>query len=276
MSVYVRCGLTCTLVTQVTCINEHYKICDVEVSPQNTDRTQNFIVLGVYRPLHASLPTFIEKIEGIISAKPIKPLMIAGDVNVDLLMDGHNLELFNCLLFYNFYLLIDVATRVSEISSKCLDQMWYNKFNVYVTGTIITDITYHYPIFAAINVETCDTITKSFCVHSSHNIDTLCNGAADLCNYYLVECVNMSVTEKCTWFENRLWSLYSRECPKKSKTISVKKLVRPWITDNIRRMANYNHHLFNLYKNNRIAFQEYNNYKNNLCRVISKSKRLLH
>ena len=28
-----------------------------------------------------------------------------------------------------------------------------------------------------------------------------------------------------------------------------------------------------LYKNNRIAFQEYNNYKNNLCKVIRKSKR---
>ena len=38
-------------------------------------------------------------------------------------------------------------------------------------------------------------------------------------------------------------------------------------------MANYKHHLFKLYKNNRIAFQEYNNYKNNLCRVIRKSKR---
>ena len=133
------------------------------------------------------------------------------------------------------------------------------------TGAIITDITDHYPIFAAVNVETCTTITKSFRVHSSHNIDTLCNGVADLCNCYIVECVNMSVTEKCTWFENRLWSLYSRDCPKKSKTISVKKLVRPWITDNIRRMANYKHHLFKLYKNNRIAFQEYNNYKNNLC-----------
>ena len=120
-----------------------------------------------------------------------------------------------------------------------------------MTGAIITDITDHYPIFAAVSVETCTTITKSFRVHSSHNIDTLCNGVADLCNCYLVECVNMSVTEKCTWFENRLWSLYSRECPKKSKTISVKKLVRPWITDNIRRMANYKHHLFKLYKNNR-------------------------
>ena len=123
VSVYVRCGLTCTLLTQVTCINEHYEICAVEVSPQNTDRTQNFIVLGVYRPPDASLPTFIDKIEGIISAIPNKPLMIAGNVNVDLLMDGHNLEFFNCLLSYNFYPLINVATRVTEISSKCLDQI---------------------------------------------------------------------------------------------------------------------------------------------------------
>ena len=133
--------------------------------------------------------------------------MIAGDVNVDLLMNGHNFEFYNCLLSYNFYHLINVATRVTKISSKCLDQIWYNKFNVSVTGAIITDITDHYPIFAAINVETCTTTTttKSFCFHSSHNIDTLCNGAADLCNCYLVECVNMSVTEKCTWYENKLW-----------------------------------------------------------------------
>ena len=41
--------------------------------------------------------------------------------------------------------------------------------------------------------------------------------------------------------------LYSLECPKKCKTISVKKLVKPWITDNIRRMANYKHHLFKLH-----------------------------
>ena len=58
-------GLICTLLTQVTCINERYEICGVEISPQNTDRTQNFIVLGVYRPPDASLPTFIDKIERI-------------------------------------------------------------------------------------------------------------------------------------------------------------------------------------------------------------------
>ena len=55
--------------------------------------------------------------------------------------------------------------------------------------------------------------------------------------------------------------------------MSIEKLLKPWITAEIRRMADYKHRLFKQQKMNQIPFHTYNIYKNNLSRRIKLSKK---
>ena len=68
-------------------------------------------------------------------------------------------------------------------------------------------------------------------------------------NIFFTEHDNKNVDEKCSWFVEMLYSLYNHNCPRKCKTISAKRVVKPWITNNLKRMANYKHrlHLFSVY-----------------------------
>ena len=70
-----------------------------------------------------------------------------------------------------------------------------------------------------------------------------------------------------------IYGMYRYYCPKKTIILSLKKLLKPWITDNIRRMVNFKHQLFKQYKNRIIAFETYNNYTYNLQRIMEKAKR---
>ena len=54
--------------------------------------------------------------------------------------------------------------------------------------------------------------------------------------------------------------------------MGVKRLLKPWITAEIRRMADYKHCLFKQQNINLIPFHTYNIYKNNLSRRIKLSK----
>ena len=46
--------------------------------------------------------------------------------------------------------------------------------------------------------------------------------------------MNMNVNRKAEWFVNSLWKLYDQHCPKRTKTVSYKNFVKPWITNEIK------------------------------------------
>lgn len=199
--------------------------------------------------------------------------MLGGDLNVDLLVQSNNSDFFNVLYSYNYFPLISIATRVTDVTAKCLNQIWYNKLNVTCAGSIVSDVTDHYPVFAIVDrVDVQDIITRTFRDHSE-NIRQLCSNVRNMCSEFIVSNLNFSVDEKCELFLTKLWNLYNRDCPIKVKSISVKKFMKPWITNEIRRMANYKHYLFKQYKRNNISFHVYNTYKNNLSKIIKISKR---
>ena len=39
----------------------------------------------------------------------------------------------------------------------------------------------------------------------------------------------------------KLWELYDQHCPKQTKTISYKKYIKPWITDDLIQLINDKH-----------------------------------
>ena len=274
VSIFVRAELKCAFLPEFSSVTETYEICAVEISlEQNNDRNK-CIILGVYRPPNTLMSHFSEKIENLMMSVVQKSVIISGDLNLDLLEEDINSDILNLFYSYNYFPLITIATRITDNSATCIDHIWYNKLNVSLAGSVIADITDHYPVFAAIEVVKINNlITKTFRDHSDVKVDRLCTDVENMCADFFVECNTYDVNYKCEWFTNNLMKLYYRDCPKQTKTLTIKRLLKPWITANIRRMANFKHYLFKQYKQNNISFQRYNLYKNNLNNVIKKAKR---
>ena len=83
---------------------------------------------------------------------------------------------------------------------------------------------------------------------------------------------NRGKNEKTKWFMNEFWNIYNQCCPKKTKTISYKKLTTPWINHNIKSMINQKHCLFKQYKRGTIHFETYNLHKNYVTKILKAAR----
>ena len=96
----------------------------------------------------------------------------------------------------------------------------------------------HYPIFSLFDISSINkSFTKIIRDHSTDNSNKLCDDVREMCEIFINEHNNKNVDEKCSWFVEKLYSLYNCNCPRKCKTISAKRVVIPWITKNLKRMA---------------------------------------
>ena len=216
VSVYVRSTLPSSFMPQLSSVAETSEICAVEIVLGDNNRKYRYNILGIYRPPAASLPAFSDQIENIMTNFLNESVLLVGDFNIDLLCDTRNENFLNLLYSYNFSPLINVATRETNISSTCIDHIWFKNYNVSLAGSIIADISDHYPIFAMIStVNNNKIVKKTFRDHSASNIEDLCNKLGNARDEYFAECDRNDVNLKCEWLLNKLNFLYFQSCPLK-------------------------------------------------------------
>ena len=274
VSVYTRVGLKCCYLSEHSVVSNSHEICAVEITPDTSNISNNLVVYGVYRPPDAPLTVFTDHIDVLLSSSVSKSQMLCGDLNLDLLDDSLNCDIFNTMYSYNFLPLINLATRVTDNSAKCIDHIWYNKLNISFSGCIPSDISDHYPIFTVVNVVNFNNVISKVCRNLSEPcLAKFYDNLSVMCQNFFNDIQNNDVNFVCNLFIEKLWFIYNRDCPKYTKTVSFRKLLKPWITSTIRRMANYKHNLFKKYKNSETSFEVYNQYKNNLNRNIKLSKK---
>lgn len=273
VSIYVREGLRAVCINDKSLVNDIYESCVVEVYPDQNNLNQNIIIFGIYRPPSSSIPNFLENLEIVASEFFYKNVCYVGDFNIDLIDVNLNVEYLNVMMSNNLYPFINVPTRVTDNTSKCLDHIWYNGHNVSHSGAFITSISDHYLIFCVFNISLSkDPIRKIIRDHSINNINFLLCKLADFVDEYFHHTWDADVNSKTKYFVEKLWSLYNECCPKKVKTISFKKYTRPWMTDELIASVNYKHVLFKHYKQSIIPFNAYNEYKNKLVKIIRSTK----
>ena len=273
VSIYVRSDMSSRFLSEYSSVSDHYEVCSVEITISNRN-SEKLVILGIYRPPSGSIINFSNYLEVNLQNLSNKTIALTGDFNIDLLNDHLHQDFFNMLHSYSFFPFINIPTRVTESSAKCIDHIWLNRFNVVESGAIVSDISDHYPIFSLIEVvKSCRSFTKSFRDHCDSNLDRLFEDVNLLCIDYFNQTFDNDVDVKCEWFLNKLNYVYNRDCPKRVKTISIKRLSKPWIDVSLRRRANYKHHLFKQYKMNLIPFSTYNTYKNNLSKSLKNAKR---
>ena len=71
---------------------------------------------------------------------------------------------------------------------------------------------------------------------------------------------------------NQLNSIYQQNFPLKTKTLANKKVLNPWMTDNISRLIKYKSQYFNLLRMNIITMEENRIFRNKVNSIIRKAK----
>ena len=133
------------------CVEGVMECCCIEVIHNKT------IIVVIYRPPSGNFDMFLNLCNGLLNHlyDTNKSLVIGGDFNIDFLRHSTNLTLFKDLLIcFNLSITVNLPTRVTSISSTCLDNFLItthiNYFKVRVVDLYLSD---HFSQSLCINME---------------------------------------------------------------------------------------------------------------------------
>ena len=201
-----------------------------------------------------------------------KSIMFVGDFNIDILDEVNASEFSNIMYSHHFFPLINIQNRVTENAASCLDHIWYNSFNSLISGSFILDVSDHYPSFTPLNIAlNNDPVKHVFRDHSIKNINKLIDNMPNFQrNFNLL--FNYDVNKKQNGLLKNCGNYTIVAALKKTKIVSYKTYIKPWITDDIKSLINQKHVHFKNYKRGIIPYETYNQFKNNVTKLVKKAK----
>jgi len=244
----------------------------------------------VYRPPNSDIKQFLQDFQVITKKMTCKKAecLITGDFNLNLLKhDVHSDTgcFLNGLLHDSFMPLITRPTRFSETSSTLIDNIFTNKiFDKYISGTLITDISDHLPIFYI------ETINKMLQMHLPNTKKTLTFYKRNLSDSKLNELkhklsnidwspvlTSADANSAYNSFFTKFTSCYNECLPLELKEIKCRnQICKPWITPCILKSIRKKNKLYKDYLNNSNTenVSKYKTYKNKLTKIIRSAEKL--
>ena len=274
VSVFVDDRMSAVRLPELSVSNDTIETCAVKV----TYNTLNIIVICIYRPHSDSIPNFTSSLCEILSNSLLsqQKIFLLGDFNVNLLSDENNNILFKTeLQSLAFASLISKPTRFPPDNSSSLpsllDHIWTNSMFNCSSGIVLTDVSDHSPIFVNFK-PAChlnEKIEIKFRYFSEENIDKFVAAISNIdWNDILVDDINVSMDK----FDKVVNDIYCSNFPVKTKTISVKRLMKPWLTSGILHSIRKKSKYFKLLKLGIINESTYKCYKNRLTNVVRHAK----
>ena len=241
-------------------------------------------IIGVYRPQRSgdgrqTLDRFNSLFPDLLhNLSPNERNLIAGDFNVNLLKEEPtNSEMdFKELFSSYFYLpLINVPTRESNDSSSCIDNIFTNKLDPTYSGSIECDISDHHAIFSTIpivNYSGNEKIELSFRCHSTQNIIKFRHELEiNLQLFKLYD--HFSIDERFEILLKIILETYQKNCPIKKKTLSLKRIRSPWITNSLLDSIEEKHRLLKLTKTNPLLIDHFKTFSKQLKNILYITKK---
>ena len=203
---------------------------------------KNIVLLVIYRTprfnsVHEMTHQIVEKINIIKNEN--KDIIIAGDMNIDLLRYSNNNETTEFLdqMLYNTLLpKITLPTRVTETTATLIDHIFTNINNdKCLAGTLLTDISDHFSNFIFIKEtpnESYPSATHTYRVINDKNIENLNRSIScyDWSELYETEDANIAYN----MFEKTISELIEYHLPTKQiKFNKFKHKINPWMTKGI-------------------------------------------
>ena len=247
--------------------------CVVEINPNINDRKHSFVVVGVYKPPSSPSHLFTEYLDDLLTQVSRQEIFCVGDFNIDLLDDASSAELCNVMYSRNIFPLINIATRITDTTAKCLDHIWCNRTNTFFSGAFEEDISDHYPIFAVLNITKDNKPVKKIIRDlSDQNVSVFISAMPSFVRDFYEKSMHNDINFLTEWFCDNLLKLYDKHCPKKIKTVSRKRCSKPWLTDELIGCINYKHLLFKKYKLGIVPFSVYRENNNHVSALLKKAK----
>ena len=262
--------------------NETIETCVAKLFRKDNASMEHFIV-GVYRPHTDSEENFTTALHEILSNPLLhnKNVIIAGDMNIDLLDHGDNyVNQYICMLnSLNYIQTVNKATRFPNGSNwhnpSCLDHIATNRLTNYVAPIFFVDISDHCGSALRLKLdETPPTTNKkhkvSFRLTNDQNIANFETKISQTNWDFLLD-IN-DVNHQLSAFLCYINSTY-RECfPLKTKYISDKRKNKPWITESTLAKIKMKSNYYKQYRNGFITREENNRLKNRLNKEINQDK----
>ena len=213
----------------------------IEIENSNT---KNVLFCCAYRHPSSDISIFNDHIQDVISKLETenKLIYIMGDFNIDLLKyENHTLtsDFINMITTYQLQPLILHPTRVTDHSSTLIDNIFSNNnFGNILGGSILTQITDHFPQFCIISDQAPEYNKCSYYAHDYRKFDQakFLNEYMDL-DFSFLETNDNNLNHRFDTFLASVCQLVNKHCPKKKINKNTLKFRnKPWITPRIQKM----------------------------------------
>ena len=273
---YCLRSLQCNKTSDLCLNNEFIESLFINISHQSLDK----LCIGViYRPHANTIANFNNYLENnvMIKFKRNVNYIITGDFNINLLAHNSNEHVknfSNILMTKNLVPSIFCVTRpnnLNPLNSTCIDHFWSNICLPHRTYVIENYDSDHFPIaYIVENVCISSKIKITFCDFSNRNFEKFRTDFPALINDYngnLIE-PESAVSDLNKW----LMSILNNYFPIKNKSISIKRLNSPWISDDVLKCIQKKHELYRLHRDGLLPKEVYVKFKNVLTVTLKKLK----
>ena len=222
----------------------------------------------LYRPPSANKELFLnfceEKFSHLVTHS--NNVIISGDFNLCMMRASVNNQIasfYENMSSYAFTPTILNPTRFDLRSCSLIDNIFVSNCNNFTSGLLNADISDHLPIFIIYhefyspNISYAETITYRLINDDTLNHLYNIMHAENILNYEA-----SSIDDHMYYLHNRLIENYKLCCPVRSKKISPKDKIKPWINDELKQYMRRRENFFELSKRKLVSRPFYNYYRN--------------
>ena len=280
VSVYTRTHLDTDQVDEFSFVDPEIEICTIKLKTKN----DSYIISGIYRPNYKydKVKEFNKKLSSMLrndTFKKSKTILI-GDFNINLLEHNDHRDTsdyLNKIQSLNYIPLISRPTRFPEgeqnARESLLDHIYTNFIHQSISGIVHYKITDHLPIF--INMSIAENTSKTYQIQFRYFTEA--NKQLFKRSLIAVEwerlLIEDDVDRNFELFHDKIKEMYNHHFPVKSKNVSVKRMLNPWITSGLLNSIKQKNQMYKNFKLGNVNALNYNAYRNRLNALIRLTKR---
>ena len=247
---------------------------------------KSYIIGVIYRVPNTNIELFTNELNAII--EPIKnnhELIIMGDFNICLLQDNKHTRSFrNCMQSNSLYPTIIEPTRISsynrngqDITTETLiDNIFVNNNAKYKSGTILSSISDHYPVFISIidnniNLNYEPQEIQYRLIDPNRIKQFKLDLRNSIINYSSISKIHIA-KDAFTIFFNIFNELYNTNFPIVTKKISRKSILKPWVSPSLTKKIKIKDNLGRLASKGKIDRETFTRFRNQLTTQLRLAK----
>ena len=245
-----------------------------------------FLCIEIYRPPNSDINLFLEKLNYTLSMIPnnrYAEVFCCGDYNLDFLnysTNHHVQEFVDDMAVRSFLPIISIPTRIADVSATLIDNIFITSPTNITAGCLLQRISDHLPVFIILK----NKIELPLHGKLPINIHFRSFNEAKMTAFRIaLRSANFEVLPEpsdanSAWseFANKLQNLYNEYFPIKTKTISPKSILKPWIDASLVHKIKRRDNLYTSLLRHEISPNEFKIFRNRVTFDIRQAKISYH